>query len=270
MKTLTAALFLTALPLAAQDSQEAKLAQIDEAFRLAAVRATLETLPNHANEMTVAALATIPSDKQKPFLPVIKQASRNVLEPNACYPLVRRYFLKHYDAAHLRAFIALEQTSVYRTWRRLEQQASLPALQTARRGFLENLKEEPPPFERRQLMAQLDDATDSTGLEVRLVIAVLNSTAAAMGANMPSDLDLQSTAFTARIQPALQERTLANLCFTLRGADDAGVQDYIDAALQPDVAWFNRNLHAAILSLVGDRASAAADYIKSHPPKPFN
>jgi len=65
------------------------MADVEEAFRLAGVRAMLQSLPSHVNEMTAAAMAHLPREQRQQYEPLIKDVSLKFLEPEAFY---------HYDA----------------------------------------------------------------------------------------------------------------------------------------------------------------------------
>src|SRR3974390_2354798 len=101
MKTLAIPFLLGALGRPRQPPAD-KADQVDEALKLAGVRPLLEALPARAGDMAVAVLATFPADKRKPLEPAVKVAANRILEPNGCYPLVRRYFLQNFDAAKMR------------------------------------------------------------------------------------------------------------------------------------------------------------------------
>ena len=111
---------------------------------------------------------------------------------------MRSYFAKHYDAAQMATFLALERTPVYRTMHRLEESAETPAAQAARRRFRGQSEVRPADPERVDIIARLDEATKTTGLQVNIVIGIMNAMAAALGAQMPADLETQSTAFRPR------------------------------------------------------------------------
>ena len=271
MKILALCFLVTLSPLRAQD--DAAVANIDEAFRLAGVRKMLESLPSHVNEMTAAAVAQFPKDKRQQFEPVIKDVSLKFLDPDSFYRQLRTYFRTHDDASHLATFLALERTPVYRTMHRLEEGADTAEGRAAIRRFAANLKSDPPSGNRVEVLQRLDEATNSTGLQVRIVIGILNAMSAGLGARMPADLETQSTAFTARIRPILANNILIRNLFVYRNADDADLEDYITLAQQTDVAWFNHNLQSAILAVVADRAARAGEYIKtkvSSKPSPMN
>ena len=265
---LFAFLFLSAAAAHAQDPSV--LANIDEAFRLAGVRTMLESLPAHVTEMTSAAVAQFPNDQRKQFEPVIKEVSRKFLDPDTFYRQMRAYFAKHYDAGHMDTFIVLERTPVYRTMHRLEESAETEAGRESRRRFENNLKSDPPTQKRQLAMQRIDDAGNMTGLQIRMVIAIVNSMSAGLGAQMPPDLEAQSTAFTAKVRPILANNILHMNLFVYRNADDAELEDYIAAQQQPDVAWFNKNLQGAMLAVAGERAGKAAEAIKIRVSQPLN
>ena len=274
MKTLAVAFLLGVLTLAtlalATQTTTDKTEQVDEAFRLAGVRPLLEALPARVGEMTAAVLATFPPDKRKQLEPAARDIARQMLEPNLCYPLVRHYFLQHFDAPQMRSFVALEKTSVYRTMHRQEEQAGLPALQSSRRNFLRNLPNDPPPPSRRQLLEKLDEINGYTVLYQGLVMATINSSLAGLTMTLPEEFESVQTSVGARARPIVQDQTLALLLFTFRNAEDVDIQDYLEACQQPAVIWFNRTLNAAILAAVGERGPISSDYIRIHPPRPFN
>jgi hypothetical protein len=261
-------LILSAAAMQAQDP--AVLANIDEAFRLAGVRNLLESLPAHVSEMTSAAVAQFPKEQRQQFEPMIKEVGLKFLDPDAFYRQLRAYFVKHHDAGHMNTFLALERTPVYRTMHRLEEAANSAAGQAARRRFENNLKSDPPSQKRVLIMQRLDEAGNMTGLQVRMVIAIVNSMSAGLGAQMPPDLEAQSTAFAAKIRPILANNVLHTNLYVYRNADDAELEDYAAAAQQPDVEWFNRNLQGAMLALAGDRAGKAGEAIKVKVSQPFN
>jgi hypothetical protein len=119
-------------------------------------------------------------------------------------------------------------------------------------------------------MQQLDEAMKMTDLEARIVVGIVNAMAAGMGAQMPSDLDTQSAAFTSKIRPVLANNVLHHNLYVYRNADDQDVKDYIASAEQPAISWFNRNLQSAILAVAADRAARAGEYIKTRVSHPFN
>jgi len=259
----------TGLLLRAQDP--AASADIDEAFRLAGVRLMLDALPSHVNEMTAAAVAQLPREQRRQFEPLVKDVSLRFLEPDAFYRQLKTYFSRHYDASRMATFLALERTPVYRTMHRLEEAAETPAAHAARRRFELNLKADPPSATRVRIMQRLDEARNSTGLQVKIVIGIVNAMSAGMGAQMPADLETQSAAFTAKIQPVLAANVLNHNLFLYRNSDESTLEDYVAAAQQKDVLWFNRTLQAAILAVAAERSARAGEYIKTKVSQPaFN
>ncbi len=246
--------------LLAQDP--ATVANIDEAFRLAGVHALLQSLPSHVNEMTAAAMAQLPADQRQQFEPLVKDVSLKFLDPDAFSRQLRTYFVKHYDPSKMATFLALERTPAYRPMHRLEAAAesSTPA---SRRSFEASLKSDPPKATRVDILRRLDDAMNMTGLQVRIVAGILNAMSAGMGAQMPANLDAQTAAFTARIRPVLANNVLVHNLYVYRDADDADLEDYVAAAQQPAVAWFNRVLQDAIVVVAADRAARAGEYLKT-------
>lgn len=248
-------------PLGAQDPAVA--ANIDEAFRLAGVRSMLESLPGHVNEMTTAAVAQLPREQRRQFEPVIKDVSLKFLDPDAFEKQLRTYFARHYDAARMGTFLALERTPVYRTMHRQEEAAETSAAHAALRRFEMSLKSDPPSPARVSLLQRLDEARNTTDLQVRMVAGIVNAMAVGLGAQMPPDLEAQSAAFRERLRPILAGTVLVQNLYMYRNASDTDLEDYIGAAQQKDVAWFNRTLQAAVLAVAADRAARAGEYIKT-------
>jgi len=246
------------------------MADVEEAFRLAGVRAMLQSLPSHVNEMTAAAMAHLPREQRQQYEPLIKDVSLKFLEPEAFYRQLRTYFAKHSDADHMGTFLALERTPRYRTMHRVEESADTPASQAARRRFEANLKSDPPPAKRVEMLRHLDDARNATGLQVSIVIGVVNAISAGMGAQVPSDLESQGEAFKTKIRPIIADKVLASYLFTFRNSDDADLDNYLEASQQKDIAWFNRNLQTAIVAVANDRSASAGEYIKTKVPRAFN
>jgi hypothetical protein len=263
MRISTIVLFLlTATPVCAQQDPTV-LANIDEAFRLAGVRGMLDSLPSHVNEMTAAAVSQFPKEQRKQFEPVIKDVSLKFLDPDSFYRQLRTYFVKRYDAAHMGTFLALERTPVYRTMHRLEDAADTATAQASRRRFEAALKSDPPPVKRMDVLQRLDEARNTTDLQLRIVTGILNAMASGLGAQMPPDLEAQSTAFKDKVRPILANNVLHANLYTYRNTDDADLEDYVGAAQQKDVDWFNRNLQAAIVAVAADRSARAGEYIKT-------
>jgi hypothetical protein len=260
MRFLALSLLTSLVSLSAQDPEAA--ANIDQAFRLAGVRGILESLPSHVNNMTAVAVAQLPTDQRRAFEPFIKDVSRTFLDPDAFYRQLQSYFAKHYDAAHMNTFLTLTRTPVYRGMLRLEEAAETPAAQASRRRFEMNLQSDPPTPARVRILERLDEARKTTDLQVRLVIGIVNAMAAATGAQMPPDLEAQSTAFAAKIRPILAANILHTNLFIYRNSDDADLEDYVAAAEQKDVQWFNTNLQGAILAVAADRTTRAGEAIK--------
>ena len=239
------------------------LPDIDEAFRLSGVRARLESLPSHVNEMTAVAISQLPRDQRAQFEPVLKDMMLRFLDPDAFYQQLRTYFARRSDPSHMATFLALERTPLYRTMHRVEQESETPAAQASRRRFEATLQSDPPSIKRVQTLQHLDEITNATGTQVKIVTAVMNAMAAGMGARMPADLDKQSAAFNTKIQPVLASQVLHANLFIYRNVEDADLEDYVSAMEQKDVDWFNRNLQAAILAVSADRATRAGEYLKS-------
>jgi hypothetical protein len=253
-----------------QSQDPALLAYIDEAFRLAGVHKTLESLPSHVDEMTVVAVAQYPASQRRQFEPLIKEVSLKFLDPEAFYRQLRNYFVKNYDAAHMSSFLALERTPVYRTLQRLEEAADTPAAQASRRRFEANLQSDPPTPNRVEILQRLDEARNTTGLQVRIVTGIVNAMSAGLGAQMPADLESQCAAFTAKTRPMLANQVLHTNLYIYRNNDDADLEDYVAAAEQKDVAWFNRTLQAAIIAVAADRSTRAGEDIKGRVSKILN
>jgi len=245
-------------------------AEVEEAFRLAGVRAMLESLPSHANEMTAAAVAQLPREQRQQFEPLIPDVSLKLLAPDSFYRQLRTYFAKHNDADHMGTFLALERTPRYRTMNRLEESADTPESQAARRRFEANLKSDPPPAKRVEMLRRLDDSRNTTGLQVSIVIGIVNAISSGMGAQMPSDMESQSEAFKTKIRPIIADKVLASYLFTFRNIDDADLDNYLEASQQKDIAWFNRNLQMAIVAVANDRSASTIEYLKTKAPRALN
>jgi len=262
MKLLSLIILSAAIaPLGAQDPTI--VADIDESFRLAGVRSMLESLPSHVNEMTSAAVAQFPRDQRRQFEPEIRDVSLRFLDADSFYRQLRSYFAKHYDAAHMNTFLALERTSAYRTMRRQEELAQTAAAQAARRRFEMNLKSDPPSPARVALLQQLDKTRGSSDLEVKMVTGILNAMSDGLGAQMPADLEAQSAAFKEKIRPILSGNVLIQNLYAYRNASDTDLADYVAAAEQKDVAWFNRTLQSAVVAVAAERAARAGEYLKT-------
>ena len=249
-----------ALPLSAQDA--AVEAGIDEAFQLAGVRGMLESLPSQVNEMTTAAVSQFPKDRRRQLEPLIKDVSLKFLAPDAFYRQLRTYFVKHYDSQKMATFLALQRTTAYRSMHRLEEAAETPAGQAGQRRFEANLKSDPPDAARVDILRRLDQALKTTETEVRVVTGIVNAMSAGLGPQMPVDLDTQCAAFTVKVQPVLANNVLMHNLYVYRNADDVDLEDYVAAAQQPSVEWFNGNLQSAILAVAAERAARAGEYIK--------
>jgi hypothetical protein len=272
MKTPALAVLLISVVRLKAQPDPAVFQDIDEAFRLAGVRTILASLPSHVNEMTSAAVAQLPRDQRRQFEPVVRDVSLKFLDPDSFYTQLRSFFARHYDASHIRTFLALERTPVYRTMHRLEEAVDSPSAQASRRRFEASLKSDPPPAKRLGILQRLDEARNTTGLQVRIVIGIVNAMAAGLGAQMPTNLETQCAAFTDKIKPILADNVLHAYLFTYRNTDDTDLEDYVAAARQKDVEWFNRNLQDAILAVAADRSARAGEYIKTKmaQPQPFN
>ena len=187
------------------------LADIDEAFRLSGVRGMLESLPSHINEMTAAAVAQFPKEQRRQYEPLIQDASLKFLDPEEFYRQLRTYFAKHYDAARMSTFLALERTPVYRSMHRLEEMAETPAAQASRRRFEASLKSDPASPKRVEILQRLDDARSSTALQVRIVTGIVTALSTGLGPQMPADVQTQCAIFAlrAKTQPVLANNVLA-------------------------------------------------------------
>jgi hypothetical protein len=254
--------------LAAQDP--GIVATVDEAFRLAGVRTMLDSLPSHVDEMTAAALAQMPRDQRRQLEPVVRDVSLRFLSPDAFSDQLRAYFVQHYEPGRMSTFLVLERTPVYRTMHRHEEMAQTVAAQASRRRFELNLKSNPPAPGRVRALQRLDEVRGTTETEVQMVTGLLNAMSAGMGAQMPKDLEAQSTAFKNKIRPVLAGNVLMRNLFTYRNASDADIEDYVTAGEQKDVAWFNRMLHSAVLVVAADRAGRAGELIKKKVAQPAN
>jgi hypothetical protein len=255
-------------PLCAQEPAVA--ANIDEAFRLAGIRAMLQSLPPHVNEMTLAAVSQFPREQRRQFEPLIKDVSLKFLDPEAFEKQLRTYFAKHYDAAHMSTFLALERTPVYRTMHRQEEAAETPAAHAARRRFEMNLKADPPSPARSALLQRLDAARMTTDLEMKLVMGIVNAIAAGLGLQMTPDHEAQTAAFKEKLLPIFANSTLIRNLYAYRNASDSDVEDYVATTQQKDVAWFNRTLQAAVLAISAERAARAGELIKTKVSPPLN
>ena len=259
--TIVLLALVSGIPLGAQDP--AAMADIDEAFQLADVRGMLEFLPARISEMTAAAVAQMPNDQRRQMEPLIKEVSLKFFDPDAFYRQLRTYFVNHHDAAHLTTFLALERTPVYRTMHRLEQSAETPAAQAMRRRFEAGLKSDPPSPTRVNLLVRLDEARNTTTMQVRIVTGIVMAMATGVGVPPPPDRQAQLKALTAKVQPVLANGVLLSNLFTFRNTEEADIEDYIAALQQKDVVWFNNNLQAAMVAVAAERATRAGEDIKA-------
>ena len=219
-------------------------------------------LPARINQITAAAVALYPAEQRRDFEPMVKEIRLKFRDPQGLYRQLRSYFVKHYDAAHMRTFLALERTPVYRTMHRQEDAAELPEAQAARRRFENNLKADPPALKRMQAVESLDDARNATASQVKLAKTIATAMAAAVGTQIPPGLEPQGEEFASKIRPILAGDVQRKYLFTYRNADDLDMDDYLAAVQQKDVTWFDRTLQAAILAATTDRATRAGDAVK--------
>lgn len=239
------------------------VANIDEAFQLTDVRAMAEKLPSHVNEITTAAVAQFPRDLRKQFEPYIKDVSRRFLAPDAFYRQLRTYFVKHYDGGKMATFLALERTPGYRTMHRLEAGVETPAAEAGRRRFEANLKSDPPEPDRIAILQRMDQETKTTDLQVRMLTNIVNVMSDSLGVQLPPDLDTKTAAFAAKIQPVVANAVLTNNLYVYRNTEGGDLEDYIAAAQQPAVEWFNHTLQSAILAVSAERVAHAGEDIKT-------
>jgi hypothetical protein len=153
---------------------------------------------------------------------------------------------------------------------RLEAAAETPAAHAALRRFELNLKSDPPPPSRVEIMQRLDETRGTTNLQMKIVTRILNAMALGLGAVMPPDLEAQSNAFNDKLRPVLAGNILVRNLFTYRNSDDSDVEDVVSAEQQKDVQWFNQNLQSAILAVAADRAARAGEAIKVKVSQPMN
>jgi hypothetical protein len=201
---------------------------------------------------------------------VVKDVSVKFLDPDSFYKQLRTYFAKHYDESRMATFLTLEKTPVHRTMRRQEESAQTAAAQATRRRFELSLKSDPPSAARVALLGKLDATRGTTETEVKMVAGIINAMSAALGAQMPPDLEAQSAAFKDKIRPILSNNILNRNLFTFRSASDADLEDYVAASQQKDIVWFNRTLQAAVLAVAADRAAKAGEAIKTKASAPLN
>jgi hypothetical protein len=250
-----------ALPLWAQDP--ATVASIDDAFQLTGVRSLLEALPSRVNQITTSAVAQFPKDLRQQFEPYIKDVSRKFLEHDAFQRQLRTYFVKHYDSGKMATFLALERTPTYRTMHRVESAAGTAASDAGQRRFEANLKSDPAEPQRVAILQRLDEATNSTDLQVRLASAIIQAMADSLGAQMPADMETKSAAFATKVRPVIASQVLMGNLYVYRNADNADLDDYVSNAQQSSVAWFNHNLQSAILAVSAERIAKAGEDIKT-------
>jgi hypothetical protein len=125
------------------------------------------------------------------------------------------------------------------------------------------LKSDPPQPSRVDILQRLDEARNSTGLQVHIVVGIVNAMSAGLGAQMPADLEAQSKAFTDKIRPIFANNVLFANLYMYRNIEDADLEDFVGAAQQKDVLWFNRNLQAAILAVAAERSAQAGEAIRT-------
>ena len=214
--------------------------------------------------MTAAALGQLPSEKRLEFGPLIHDVSLKFLNPDAFSRQVKAYFARHYDGKKMAMLLALERTTTYRSMHRIEAEAEAANAMTRHR-FETNLKTDPPPPARVRLMQRLDDTMNTTELQVKIVTGILKILNA-----VSQGSDLQTADFTAKIRPVLAGNVLVHSLFTYRNAEDAELEDYLEACQQPPIVWFNRMLHDAIVAVAAERAAQAGEDLKGKQEHPFN
>ena len=223
-----------------------------------------------SSEMTAAAVSQFPERQRRQFEPVIKDVSLKFLDPDAFYTPVANVL---HEALRRRPHDDVSGTGTYSG---LSHHASSGGSgghsrgAGSRRRFEANLKSDPPNPNASTFCSVWTKPGMSRDLQVRIVAGIVNAMSAGLGAQMPADLETQSAAFTGKIRPILAGNVLQSYLYTYRNTEDADLEDYIGAAQQKDVQWFNRNLQEAILAVAKDRAAKAGEAIKAKVSLPAN
>ena len=190
-----------------------------------------------------------PEDLQR-----VGEIFNDAFRPGVFYAAVKTVFKERYDQQQMAAMAAWLQTPLAVRITAMKVAAGTPVGLQEMQAFAQHWSTAPPPPEARvALLRRLDTASESTDSMVRMMRAMMQSTAGVIEqagvAVAPAGSVEQGLQAIEQQRPLLEQRFLVQFLFKYRNASDEDLTTYIEFLESPTGKWFTH---------VGEEALTAA------------
>jgi hypothetical protein len=187
---------------------------------------------------------------------------------------VRMELRKHYSPAKLQLLLDWYRTPLARRVTAAEVRASSPHNAGHFLAYADQLRRQPPPIHRLQLVKRLDAVVDLSTLQMAMVQSVLRAMAERMNPKLPPAKRLGEQQLQAIVQgverqrPLLKEMALARLLFVYESVSDVDLGEYVRFWETDAGGWFRTLYYRASLEGVKRAAIVMTDILSQSQARP--
>lgn len=221
-------------------------------------------IDEHLQQLSALAAAEIES-RREALDPGEYERLRNAMlpayEPAKLRSTVVDTFMKQLDMEKLTKWSATLQEPLMKDMAELERKAGSDESFDQVITYMRELKQQPPPARRMDLVRQLDSSTGASEIALDSQLAITRSLLQAINTSLPADqqLDGQRTAqlladLRNEMAPKLDEITTATLLFAYRDLSDDQLRAYLDRYTSPEGQWATATTKRALRNAL-DRAA---------------
>jgi Domain of unknown function (DUF4124) len=195
------------------------------------------------------------------------------LRLEAVYGALRDAFRPQVDRPNLEAAAGWLRTPVARKIIALEITSSEPSADQKLADYAANVKANPPPARRLELLHRLDWVTGANETSADLVAAIARGLASAVSAAgppearlRPGQLDDRAAQVRARTYESLHEVHTMSMLYTYQTLDDDELAEYVRFSSSDAGRWYNTAMRKALVGSIGKAVEqAAAELVRAVP-----
>jgi hypothetical protein len=242
------------------ESDKARL--IEQVLELAGIKKQIEFIPAHMN-------AQLLQQEQKFDPHVYAELSRAVTEsfqPSELYKTVYEYFQNNSSDSRLLEVLNWKFSPLFQKMSQLEIDASAPEAAEAMKAYFTNLPANPPSKERILLIQRLSDASGSSKLYMKIVLAVTRSLFKVTEPLVPvefrqtnkKEFELMFEGMLQDFGASLENSVTAALLYTYNSVSDEELKKYTDFWESEAGRWFNKATSDSFLEAIRKATESAA------------
>jgi hypothetical protein len=177
-------------------------------------------------------------------VPALELVLSRQFQPDAFYPAIGDQLRKNYAPERLPTLVEWLHSPAARKFAELEERAYSPESRQALVDFAGSLSKTPPPEARLLLIHRLYDALRTCDMEVEATIALVHTTAQAIGPALPREkrygareLDRALGSVKSRYRGIMKNARLVHYLFAYQEASDAELEQYVNFLESDSGKW---------------------------------